>query len=130
MDIWAGKKSRNLQQVDIALERTIYNRKTNWWCYLPSKEVSPSAIKNLPRWQTNVVPGKEHTVMGSTIYEESVEQVSRHIKDIGQQPIHKEDASKIRDISENDLELAWSTSSQIMGVLVTDGELAKQFYME
>jgi hypothetical protein len=33
-------------------------------------------------------------------------QVSRHIKDIGQQPIHKEDASKIRDISQNDLELA------------------------
>jgi hypothetical protein len=31
-------------------------------------------------------------------------QVSRHIKDIGQQPIHKEDASKIRDISQNDLE--------------------------
>ena len=57
-------------------------------------------------------------------------QVSRHIKDIGQQAIHKEDASKIRDISQNDLELAWSTSSQIMGVLVTDGELAKQFYME
>ena len=57
-------------------------------------------------------------------------QVNRHIKDIGQQPIHKEDASKIRDISQNDLGLAWTTSSQIMGVLVTDGELAKQFYME
>ena len=57
-------------------------------------------------------------------------QVSRHIKDIGQQAIHKEDASKIRDISQNDLGLAWSTSSQIMEVLVKDGELAKQCYME
>jgi hypothetical protein len=35
--------------------------------------VKKSAIKNLPRWQTSVVPRKEHTVMGSTIYEESVE---------------------------------------------------------
>jgi hypothetical protein len=31
-------------------------------------------------------------------------QVSRHIKDIGQQPIHKKDASKLRDISQNKIQ--------------------------
>ena len=51
--------------------------------------------RNIPSWAARFMKNQLNCI-----------QVSRHIKDIGQQPIHKEDASKIRDISQNDLELA------------------------
>jgi hypothetical protein len=51
--------------------------------------------RNIPSWAARFMKNQLNCI-----------QVSRHFKDIGQQPIHKEDASKIRDISQNDLELA------------------------
>jgi plasmid maintenance system killer protein len=59
------------------------------------KMIFRQSFRNIPSWAARFMKNQLNCI-----------QVSRHIKDIGQQAIHKEDASKIRDISQNDLGLA------------------------